>query len=82
VVYLRESSIMLTVNNELEGTWKEVVVVKFEVLLWHMPEGPEENQIKVTMFRPAVELSFTENNSENHRLFYYMNIFTPSERKS
>jgi len=39
---------MLTVNNELEGTWKEVVVVKFEVVLWHMPEGPGENQIKVT----------------------------------
>jgi len=47
-VYLRESSIMLTLNNELEGTWKEAVVVKFEVMLWHMPEGPEENQIKVT----------------------------------
>jgi len=40
-VYLRESSIMLTVNNELEGAWKEAVVAKFEVLLWHMPEGSE-----------------------------------------
>ena len=39
---------MLTVNNELEGTWKEAVVAKFEVLLWHTPEGPEKNQIKVT----------------------------------
>jgi len=47
-VYLRESSIILTLHYELEGTWKEAVVTKFEVLLWHMPEGPEENQIKVT----------------------------------
>jgi hypothetical protein len=33
---------MLIVYNELEGTWKEAVVVKFEVLLRHMPEGLEE----------------------------------------
>jgi hypothetical protein len=39
---------MTTVNNELEGMWKEAAVAKFEVLLWHMPEGPAENQIKVT----------------------------------
>jgi hypothetical protein len=39
---------MLTVNNAMEGTWKEAVLAKFETLLWHMPEGPEEKQIKVT----------------------------------
>jgi hypothetical protein len=39
---------MLTVYNELVGTWKEEDVVKFEVMSWHVPEGSEENQIKVT----------------------------------
>jgi len=47
-LYLRESIVVLTVYNELEGTWKETVVVKFEVMSWHVPEGSEENQIKVT----------------------------------
>jgi hypothetical protein len=49
---------MLTLNNELEGTWKEAVVVKFEVMLWHMPEGPEENQIKVTNVTAETRIVF------------------------
>ena len=39
---------MLTVYNELVGTWKEEDVVKFEVMSWHVPEDSEENQIKAT----------------------------------
>jgi hypothetical protein len=34
---------MWLINNELERIWKEVVIAKFKVLLWHLPVWTEEN---------------------------------------
>ena len=81
---------MLTVNNELEGTWKEAVVAKFEVLLWHMAKGPVENQTKVTNVPAGTRTVVYPKKSELHRfiepsdivLRYYTSIFMPSKRKS
>jgi hypothetical protein len=33
-------------NNELERTWKEAVIVRFEILFWHLPGRTEETQEK------------------------------------
>jgi hypothetical protein len=34
------------VTNEFERIWKEAVVVKFEVLSWHLPAVTEEKHKK------------------------------------
>jgi hypothetical protein len=37
-------------SNELQGMWKEEVMAKFDVLLWHLPGGTEENHQNLSHF--------------------------------
>lgn len=34
----------MTVNDDLEGMWKEAVIAYFKVLSWHLSGSTEENQ--------------------------------------
>jgi hypothetical protein len=36
----------MTVNNELDRTWKEVVMTQFKVLFWHLPRQTEKTHKK------------------------------------
>lgn len=36
----------MTVNNELERMWKELVISSLKVLSWHFPGGTKENYKK------------------------------------
>jgi hypothetical protein len=58
----------VTVNNEMERMWMEVVIAWFRITSWHLPEGTKESTKKISVRKKVPKKSQWGSLCPNHDL--------------